>query len=67
MDFISDILTDNRKFWVFNIIDDCNREALVINVGLSYPAIAVTETLDNLKEEIGLLKFIIYDKRPEFI
>ena len=67
MDFMSDALTDGRKLRVFNVIDDCNREALVIDVGLSYPARAVVETLNNLKEEIGVPKFIRCDNGPEFI
>ncbi len=54
MDFMSDALTDGRKLRVFNVIDDSNREAIVIDAGLSYPARAVVETLENLKEEIGL-------------
>nr|WP_199270186.1 hypothetical protein [Algibacter sp. L3A6] len=41
MDFMSDALTDGRKVRVFNVIDDCNREALAIEAGLSYPARAV--------------------------
>jgi len=67
MDFMSDALTDGRKLRVFNVIDDCNREALVINAGLSYPARAVVETLENLKEEIGTPKYIRCDNGPEFI
>jgi len=27
MDFMNDALTDGRKVPVFNVIDDCNREA----------------------------------------
>jgi len=67
MDFMSDALTDGRKVRVFNIIDDCNREALSIDIGLSYPARAVIETLENLKEEIGTPKYIRCDNGPEFI
>lgn len=53
MDFMIDALTDGRKLRVLNVIDDCNREAIAIDAGLSYPARAVVETLNNLKEEIG--------------
>ena len=67
IDFMSDSLINGRKVRVFNIIDDCNREALAIDVGLSFPARAVVETLDNLKQEIGLPKFIRCDNGPEFI
>jgi putative transposase len=49
LDFMSDALTDGRKVRVFNVIDDCNREAIAINAGLSYPARAIVETLEYLK------------------
>lgn len=62
MDFMSDLLTDGRKVRVFNVIDDCNREA-----ALSFPARAVIEKLENLKQEIGTPKYIRCDNGPEFI
>lgn len=65
--FMSDTLTDNRKLRVLNVIDDCNREAVSITAGLSYPARALVETLENLKQEIGTPRYIRYDKGPEFI
>jgi putative transposase len=67
MDFMSDALTDGRKVRVFNVIDDCNRESLSINAGLSYPARAVIETLECLKQEIGPPKYVRCDNGPEFI
>ncbi len=66
MDFMSDTLTDGRKLRVFNVMDDCNREAIAIDAGLSYPARAVVGTLENLKEEIGTPKYIRCDNGPEF-
>ena len=30
---MSDALIDGRKLRVFNVIDDCNREAIAINAG----------------------------------
>lgn len=66
MDFMSDVLTDGRKLRVFNVIDDCNREAIAIEAALSYLAQAVIETLENLKEETGVPKFIKCDNGPEF-
>ena len=67
MDFMSDVLTDGRKVRVFNVIDDCNREALTTDVGLNYPASKVVETLEQLEEEIGLPQYIRCDNGPEFI
>ena len=67
MDFMSDTLTDSRSVRVFNVIDDCNREALAIDAGMSFPARAVVETLEELKKEIGTPKYIRCDNGPEFI
>ena len=67
MDFMSDVLSDGRKVRVFNVMDDCNREALAMDVGLNYPARKVVETLGYLEEEIGLPKTLRCDNGPEFI
>ena len=56
-----------RKVRVFNVIDDCNREAVAIDVGLSYPARDGVETLENLKEEIWTPKYIRCDNGLEFM
>jgi len=67
IDFMADVLSDARKIRVFNVMDDCNREALAMDVGLNYPAKKVVETLSYLGEEIGLPKTIRCDNGPEFI
>ena len=67
MDFMSDSLIDGRKLRVFNVIDDCKREAIAIDAGLTYPARASIETLENLKQEIGTPKYVRCDNGPEFI
>lgn len=67
MDFMADVLSDGRKVRVFNVMDDCNREALAMDVGLNYPAKKVVETLGHLEEEAGLPKTIRCDNGPEFI
>ena len=67
MDFMSDALADGRKLRILNIIDDCNREALAIEVGLNYPSKRVIETLEELEGEIGLPKSLRCDNGPEFI
>ena len=53
MDFISNPVTDLRKARQFSVIDDCNHEALALNVGFSYFARVAVETLETLKEEMG--------------
>ena len=36
MDYVSDVLSDGRKERVFNVMDDCNREELAMDVGINY-------------------------------
>jgi putative transposase len=38
MDFMSDSLKDGRSIRTFNVIDDCNRESLAMDFGISLPA-----------------------------
>jgi len=38
MDFMHDQVSDGRSFRLFNVIDDCNREALGIEVDFSLPS-----------------------------
>lgn len=38
MDFMHDQLADGRRFRLFNLIDDFNREALAMDIDLSLPA-----------------------------
>ena len=51
----------------YSMIDDCNQEAPAIEVRLSYPAKAVIETMEELKEEIRTPKYVSCDNGPEFI
>ncbi len=67
MDFMSDSLWNGRKFRVLNIIDDYNREMLVMDPDFSMPAVRVIRSLEFLKEFRGLPKMIRVDNGPEFI
>ena len=67
MDFMHDQLGDGRHYRLFNIIDDCNREGLAIEVGLSLPAERVVRTLDRLIEWRGKPCRIRCDNGPEYI
>jgi putative transposase len=67
IDFMSDALTDGRKFRLFNVIDDFNREFLSIDVDTSLPARRVIRALERLIEERGIPKSIRCDNGPEFI
>ncbi len=67
MDFMSDSLIDKRRIRVFNVIDDYNREALMCEVGISFPANRVIRLLERLIEERGKPKYIRTDNGSEFI
>ena len=67
LDFMSDALTDGRKFRVLNIIDDYNRESLQIEVDTSLPALRVQRVLESVVAQRGLPGNIRSDNGPEFI
>ena len=67
MDFMSDALVDGRKIRVLNVTDDFNREALAIEIGLSFPSNRVIRVMKMLEEEYGLPQSIRVDNGPEFI
>lgn len=66
MDFMSDSLEDGRKIRVLNVIDDYNRESLLIQGGISMPSGRVIRLLEQLEEERGLPSYIRTDNGPEF-
>ena len=66
MDFMSDVLEDGRRVRVLTIIDDYNREALAIEVGLSIPSQRVIRILERLIFEKGNPASIRTDNGPEF-
>ena len=67
MDFMSDALEDGRRIRILNIIDDYNREALAIKVGISFPADRVIRVLEQVRETKGAPDQIRVDNGPEFI
>lgn len=67
MDFMHDQLVDGRSYRLLNIIDDCNREGLAIEVDLSLPAERVVRTLNRLIEWRGKPNRIRCDNGPEYI
>jgi putative transposase len=67
MDFMHDQLRDGRSFRVFNVIDDCNREALIIEVDFSLPAERVIRALGQLIQWRGVPLVIRCDNGPEYI
>ena len=66
MDFVSDALTDGRKFRSLNILDDYNRECLAAEVDTSIPGARVVRVLEQLRERRGLPQVLVMDNGPEF-
>jgi putative transposase len=67
IDFMSDSLVDGRKFRLFNVMDDYNRESLAIEVDTSLPSLRVIRVLEKLIAERGCPANIRCDNGPEFI
>lgn len=66
LDFMSDSMTGNRKFRTFNVMDDCSREVLAIEVDTSISSKRVIRTLDRVIEIQGKPEVIRVDNGPEF-
>lgn len=66
MDFTSDTLSHGGKFRTLNIIDDCTRECLEIEIARNLPSAAVIAVLERLEWYRGLPKEIVVDNGPEF-
>jgi len=66
MDFVSDALTDGRKFRSLNLVDDYNRECLAAEVDTSITGARVVRVLEGLRERRGLPQVLVMDNGPEF-
>lgn len=68
MDFVSDQLADGRRFRTFNVVDDCSRECLAIQVERSisgeHAARVLTEIVQRRERPPRVL---VCDNGPEFI
>jgi putative transposase len=67
VDFMSDVLTNNKKFRTLNVIDDFNRQAIAVEVAHSMPAITVSRLMEWIIREQGKPKRIRTDNGPEFV
>lgn len=67
IDFMSDTLVDGRRFRLFNVIDDFNRESLAIEVDTSLPSLRVIRVLERLIAQRNAPAGIRCDNGPEFI
>ena len=66
MDFMSDCLEDGRPFRVLNVIDDYNRESLIVEGDISLPSERVIRSLERIGESRGYPRQIRTDNGPEF-
>ena len=67
MDFMGDTLYSARRYRIFNVIDEGNREALAIEVDVSLPSERVVAVLDQLATIHGAPRRIRCDNGPEFV
>jgi len=63
---MSDALCCGRKFRTFNVMDDYNREALLVRVGATMPAIKVIQLLDGIAAVRCYPEMIRVDNGTEF-
>ncbi len=61
---VHDTLYDGRKFWLLNVIDEANREALPIECGSSIPSSRLLRVLDELIDFYGKPTAIRMDNGP---
>ncbi|MER8480920.1 IS3 family transposase [Mesorhizobium sp. M0208] len=66
LDFVSDQLTDGRRFRILAVVDDCTRECLALIVDTSLSGMRVARELDQLITERGRPRMIVSDNGSEF-
>jgi putative transposase len=66
MDFVSDTLSNGRRFRCLNIVDEFSRECLAIEVSHSLPAVRVIEVLERVRTQRSLPAVIVTDNGSEF-
>ncbi|MBY4612796.1 MULTISPECIES: IS3 family transposase [Rhizobium] len=66
LDFVSDQLTDGRRFRVLTVVDDCTRECLALVADTSLSGLRVARELDRIIERRGKPRMIVSDNGSEF-
>lgn len=67
LDFMSDALTDGRRFRTLNVVEDWNREVLGMVIDFSLPAARVVALLTDLVARYGTPTQVRVDNGPELI
>jgi putative transposase len=65
LDFVSDQLTDGRRFRILTVVDDCTRECLALVADTSLSGARVARELDRLMIERGKPKMVVSDNGSE--
>lgn len=66
-DFMADALVCGRRFRLFNVVDDFNREALHIEIDTSLTSERLMRVFEHLRKERGLPQVLRTDNGPEFL
>lgn len=66
LDFMSDALSDGRRFRIFGVMDQCSRECLKLVADTSIGGIRVARELDELISQRGKPLCIVSDNGTEF-
>lgn len=65
-DFMHDTMINGKSFRTFNVIDDHNREALMVTIDTSLSSRRIIRELDRLVEWRGAPEVLRVDNGPEF-
>jgi putative transposase len=66
LDFVSDQLTDGRRFRVLTVVDGCTRECLALVADTSLSGLRVARELETLMAARGKPKMVVSDNGTEF-
>lgn len=66
LDFVSDALTDGRRFRILTVVGDHTRENLVLIADTSLSGLRITRELDRVMSERGMPGTIVSDNGTEF-
>lgn len=66
-DFMSDALCSGRRFRTLNVLDDCNREVVHIEIDTSITGKRLIQVFERLRQERGLPQVLRTDNGPEFL
>ena len=65
LDFVSDQMTDGRRFPILAVVDDCTRECLGLVVDTSLSGLRMARELDNIVRQRGRPVTIVSDNGTE--